>query len=72
MRRVSRAITAACSPLSGATPPTTLVPPPNGTTASEAEAQARSNAITCSWERGKTTASGAPSGVPARIRTRSG
>ncbi len=30
MRLVSSAITPACSPRSGATPPTTLVPPPNG------------------------------------------
>ena len=32
---MSSATTAACSPFSGATPPTTLVPPPNGTTAIE-------------------------------------
>ena len=34
IRRMSSAITASCPSRSGSTPPTTLVPPPNGTTAS--------------------------------------
>ena len=43
-RRRSSAITPAKPSLTGSTPPTTLVPPPNGTTAIRASAQAASTA----------------------------
>ena len=62
-----------CAPRSGATPPTTLVPPPNGTTASESRAHSSSTAAHLLVRaRVAATASGAPSGSPARRRTRSG
>jgi hypothetical protein len=55
----------------GSTPPTTLVPPPNGTTATRASAQAVSTARTWSAEAGVTTASGARDASPARSLSRS-
>ena len=48
-----------------------LVPPPNGTTATRSAEQIASTGSTSSWLAGKTTASGAPCGAPARIRTSS-
>ena len=65
-------VTAASMPSrTGSTPPTTLVPPPNGITAIRCSAQAASTAATCSAESGSTTASGAFDASPERIRTRS-
>lgn len=69
MRRRSRATK---SRRCGASPPTTLVPPPKGTTASRCVEQARSTASTSSWVAGRTTACGASVTSPARMRSRSG
>ncbi len=56
----------------GSTPPTTLVPPPNGITAIPCWAQMASTAATCSAFAGSATASGPPVASPERIRIRSG
>jgi hypothetical protein len=71
MRARSREMAAAKPARSGSTPPTTLVPPPNGVTATPASAQAASTAATSSCEPGYTTASGALEPSPARRRSRS-
>lgn len=69
MRRRSRATNALRC---GASPPTTEVPPPKGTTARPCAAQARSTASTWSWPAGRTTACGTSARSPARMRSRSG
>ena len=48
MRPRSSETSASNGPRSGSRPPTTLVPPPNGTTATPASAQTCSTASTCS------------------------
>ena len=68
IRHMSREITPACSPRNGSTPPTTLVPPPNGTTASgRCVSTARALPAPAHGWPGSTTASGAPSGEPERM-----
>ena len=59
---------------SGALAPavTTLVPPPNGTTATRSLPQASRTAFTSAADPGRTTASGALAPSPARRRIRSG
>ena len=57
---------------SASTPPTTLVPPPNGTTATPDSSQIERIRATSSPEPGATTASGADSSAPDRSRIRSG
>ncbi len=61
--RRSSAITAAKPSRTGSTPPTTLVPPPKGTTATRSRAHASSTASTSSADPGCATASGALEGV---------
>ncbi|SHY45868.1 Uncharacterised protein [Mycobacteroides abscessus subsp. abscessus] len=52
IRRRSIAMTAPNAPRSGSSPPTTLVPPPNGTTAMPCSSQSASRADTSSCEAG--------------------
>ncbi len=53
-------------------PPTTEVPPPNGTSATCRSLHHSTTEATSSWSAGSTTASGASSASPARILSRSG
>ena len=68
---VSRLMTARKPARAGRTPPTTLVPPPNGTTATEALEHASSNGCSRAPESMLTTASGASAIRPDRRSSRS-
>ena len=68
----SNEITDEKAPRSGSTPPTTLVPPPNGTTATPSPAHSSRTEATSSAVLGNTTASGAVVQSPERWRKRSG
>ncbi len=59
-------------PASGSTPPTTLVPPPKGTTAIPRRSHSDRSASVSACEAGETTASGAGWGSPRRRASRSG
>lgn len=67
----SNATTADLDPRKASTPPTTEVPPPNGTTAMSYSTQTRSTSRTSSGDAGCTTASGTASSPCPRRRNKS-